>query len=107
MSDHTPGTFRNEDRQLWQACPEDPWSPSIHVTKNGEIGINVGGFVIVKYVEYWHQCVNACKGINPEAVPDLLEALEMIIDPSRGEEFDQYDIDTANEAIAKAKGETS
>ena len=24
------------------------------------------------------QCVNACEGINPEAVPDLLEALERI-----------------------------
>ncbi len=24
-------------------------------------------------------CVNACKGINPEAVPDLLEALQVLL----------------------------
>jgi len=49
-------------------------------------------------------CVNACEGINPEAVPDLLEALRRIvetcnvrIDDPRCDHFD-----AARAAIAKA-----
>ena len=64
------------------------------------------------------QCVNACKGINPEAVPEMLNALKEIASKrvydgwiDRGDKF-QYgyatarkkDIATARAAIAKAKG---
>jgi len=59
-------------------------------------------------------CVNACKGINPEAVPDLLEALERCVSAMCNNDGSQ-DADTENAcavrragvAISIAKGETS
>ena len=47
-------------------------------------------------------CVNACEGIIPEAVPDLLVALEKVI--SRIYLPEEWEQDVAD-AIAKAKGE--
>ena len=45
-------------------------------------------------------CVNACAGINPEAVPDLLEALKSAVAaPVCGNWYEQ-----AAAAIAKAEG---
>jgi len=44
---------KNEDKHLWRKS-EDAYTPSIHVTKSGCIGINVGGHVIVMSVEKWH-----------------------------------------------------
>ena len=56
-------------------------------------------------------CVNACAGINPEAVPDMLEALEStynIIMQNRALGLNQgseyvHIVDHARAAIAKAK----
>lgn len=46
---------RNEDREIWRK--EIPGrGESIHVTKNGMIGINVGGHAVIMSVEKWHQC---------------------------------------------------
>lgn len=63
-------------------------------------------------------CVNACAGINPEAVPDLLAALEPFADlleyPEEATANEDGviqlwvslgDIKSARAAIAKAKGE--
>jgi hypothetical protein len=47
-------TIQNTDRELWRK-EEDYYSPSIHVTEEGAIGINVGGTVIIKEVEEWHK----------------------------------------------------
>jgi len=44
----------NTDIKLWQKEPGNYYSPSIHVTASGAIGINVGGYVIVVPVEQWH-----------------------------------------------------
>ncbi len=58
-------------------------------------------------------CVNACVGIDPEAVPDLLEALETIarLPIARaypdGPCIDHHDMQEVLAAIAKAKGETN
>ena len=49
------GCAENTDRELWRKTPDDYYSPSIHVTEGGGIGITIGGFVIVKSVEWWHQ----------------------------------------------------
>ena len=55
---------KNTDRELWRKVPGDYYSPSIHATEGGGIGINVGGHVIVAPVEKWHEsgelflCVN-------------------------------------------------
>lgn len=51
----------NTDREIWRrdgGDPTDPdnyYQPSIHVTKEGAIGIRVGGTVYVKPIEEWHR----------------------------------------------------
>jgi len=55
-------------------------------------------------------CVTACAGINPEAVPDLLEALCCVVrwhrehDSGAGELFGRDYVTTSILAIAKAEG---
>jgi hypothetical protein len=49
------------------------------------------------------QCWNACLGINPEAVPDLLAALHLIADAHANCGM-TYCQDVASDAIARAKG---
>lgn len=44
----------NTDREIWRQVEGDYYSPSIHVTNGGGVGINVGGKVIVMPVESWH-----------------------------------------------------
>ena len=39
---------------------------------------SIGGFKRVANAARIVACVNACKGINPEAVPDLLAAMETL-----------------------------
>lgn len=46
--------IKNTDRELWRLDPDDYYSPSIHVTESGGIGIDVGGTVIVRPAEEWH-----------------------------------------------------
>jgi hypothetical protein len=45
----------NTDKEIWRRTADDYYSPSIHVTEDNGIGINVGGHVIVKPVEDWHK----------------------------------------------------
>jgi hypothetical protein len=45
---------KNTDRELFREIENDYYSPSIHVTENGSIGINVAGSVIVKSISEWH-----------------------------------------------------
>lgn len=56
-------------------------------------------------------CVNACDGINPEAVPDLLAALLEIAAENEDGLTDQDELircaDIARAAIAKATGQES
>lgn len=44
----------NTDREIWRRKEGDFYSPSIHVTKSGCVGLNVGGHVIVMSAEKWH-----------------------------------------------------
>ena len=46
---------KNTDKEIWREIDEDYYSPSIHVTKQGDIGIDVGGHVIVQSVREWHK----------------------------------------------------
>jgi hypothetical protein len=45
----------NTDRELWREREGDFYANSIHVTADGMIGINVGGFVYVKSLKRWHE----------------------------------------------------
>src|SRR4051812_5176576 len=47
-------------------------------------------------------CVNACKGINPEAVPDMLSALKRLLSGNDMDNADDWNV--ARTAIAKAEG---
>ena len=44
----------NTDKELWREVEGDYYANSIHVTASGEIGINVGGKVIVAKLSDWH-----------------------------------------------------
>jgi len=53
---------QNTDIELWRESPDDYYSPSIHVTQERKIGINVGGHVIVADIRQWHKSMLAIKG---------------------------------------------
>lgn len=46
---------KNTDRELWRESDDrSQCSPTIHVTQDGHIGINVGGTVITRTIREWH-----------------------------------------------------
>jgi hypothetical protein len=47
--------YENTDKEIWREVPEDPYTPSIHVTADGKIGMSLGGTVIVRDIRYWHR----------------------------------------------------
>ena len=53
---------QNTDKEIWRRVPGDFYSPSLHVTKDGRIGINVGGHVFVSQVEKWHEAMRLMQG---------------------------------------------
>lgn len=51
----------NTDRELWRESEGDYYADSIHVNQGGGIGINCGGYVIVKPLRDWHAlAIQAC-----------------------------------------------
>jgi len=79
---HTPEPLaeraaKNTDLELYREPDKtgagDYYSDSIHVTESGGIGINVGGYVIVKPLRDWHACVNAMQGIDEAFMRGVLE----------------------------------
>lgn len=48
----------NTDKELWRKIPNDFYSPSIHVTEKGFIGINCRGHVIVSPIEKWFDALD-------------------------------------------------
>lgn len=46
---------QNTDRELWRLNPDSYYSPSLHVTAGNNIGMNVGGHVVVMPIEIWHE----------------------------------------------------
>ena len=55
MTDPSDIAQQNTDRELWREREGDYYANSIHVTENGGIGINCGGYVIVKPLREWHR----------------------------------------------------
>jgi len=53
-SEPTSNCCKNTDKEIWRQTHEDYYSPSIHVTEQGTIGIKCGGHVIVATVQDWH-----------------------------------------------------
>lgn len=56
----------NRDREIWRQTPEDFYSPSIHVTEFNDIGINVGGYVLVAPIEKWHEAGEKIFAVDPK-----------------------------------------
>jgi hypothetical protein len=46
---------QNTDRELFREVEGDYYSPSLHVTIDGLVGINVGGYVYVMSLREWHK----------------------------------------------------
>ncbi len=53
MSDPTAGA-ENTDRELWREREGDFYADSLFVTKEGGIGMNCGGYVVVMPIRLWH-----------------------------------------------------
>lgn len=60
----------NTDRELWREREDDYYADSIHVTKDGGIGMNVGGSVIVMPVRKWHALAAAQVGGGIGSFPE-------------------------------------
>lgn len=68
------GPFKNTDKELWREDPGNYYSPSLHVTVQGNIGINVGGLVIIMPARSWHELAMkdmkcACGSYTSDHVP--------------------------------------
>ncbi len=59
-------TGKNTDKEIWRRISDDYYSPSIHVTEFGDIGINVGGYVLVAPIENWHDAGDKILTIDPK-----------------------------------------
>lgn len=55
---------KNTDKEIWRKVSGDYYSPSIHVTEHGDIGIAVGGAVLVAPVERWYAAGEAAFCVN-------------------------------------------
>ena len=70
----------NTDRETWREKPGDYYSNSIHVTINGDIGINVGGYVLVAPIREWHKAgVKAFAVKPPQERQDWWKGIKAIV----------------------------
>ena len=87
----TDRVAKNTDRELWREGGGDGngmsyYEPSIHVTEQGGIGINVGGNVHVRQLREWHGL--AAENVEYEAIADaMLDALLLIRENEHGESY--------------------
>jgi len=72
----SPCPVENTDKEIWREKPGDYYSPSIHVTAFGGIGMNVGGHVVVAPIKTWHNCANLLLCVNPNK-PSWMRKLAM------------------------------
>lgn len=98
---HTPEPWYEDDGGIYSACDlrvADTFNTEDPIPEE-EAAANAARIVA---------CVNACAGINPEAVRDLLAALEFYADAARYHEQDGWlaqDLgELARAAVTKAKG---
>lgn len=73
----------NTDRELFREVKDDYYSPSLRVTENGMIGIDVGGFVRVMSLRDWHRMAKIadlslilCKELQSPAMEYLNEHIQ-------------------------------
>lgn len=61
--------YENTDKEIWREIEGEYYSPSIFVTEQGKIGINVGGNVYVQSVEKWHQQADRIVELEKQGEP--------------------------------------
>lgn len=61
----------NTDKELWRETEGDYYANSIHVTKGGGVGINVGGSVRVLTLQQWHEAAAHMFPRYPRKTPNL------------------------------------
>lgn len=76
--DQQGGPCENTDRELWREREGDYYANSIHVTKDGKIGINCGGYVYVMSLGDWHAKATAFENYQriQRALFEFKEVLE-------------------------------
>lgn len=112
---------KNTDVEIWRREPENYYSPSIHVTVNGDIGIDVGGLIFVMSVEKWHKSQASIEELEKELLTlitfsadlqhrleaekaELVEALEMCLNSqARNGHIDSDTYEKARALLAKAE----
>lgn len=52
---NSDNTAENTDIEIWREKDGDYFSPSIHVTRSGNVRIDVSGKVFVKPIKEWHR----------------------------------------------------
>lgn len=61
------GQCENTGREIWRG-PDDgagsAYADSLHITKEGDLGINSGGSVYVKSIHEWHRLAGGPMGIS-------------------------------------------
>lgn len=79
MSEHTPGPWKLQGGVIVNGSMEEsPYSqryPVICRTDNPRLQVAEQNANARRIVD----CVNSCEGINPEAVPELLEACKAVV----------------------------
>lgn len=65
----------NTDVELWREREDDYYANSIHRTAEGAIGINVGGYVIVKTLADWHALARPAPQPSDDAVEKAARAI--------------------------------
>lgn len=67
----------NTDRELYREpkgdLPSDYYAPSIHVTQDGLIGINVGGTVLTMPIREWFERATPPRVLEPPTEPGHVE----------------------------------
>lgn len=91
-------TAENTDKELWRENPGDYYAPSIHVTNEGWIGINVGGKVFVKDVRTWNAMAQDMVNLGQE--------LERITDAAlKNQAVYQQEMNDKSEEISSLKSQ--
>lgn len=90
--DNINNISENTDALLWRDDPDDFYSPSIYVTQDDGIAINVGGHVHVRSVKQWHAMAERLAKLEKvaAALPELIKYGEMLHDAYCGKKLPKF-----------------
>jgi len=72
-----PDACENTDKEIWRGPDEGSgsyYADSLHITKEGALGINCGGYVYVKPIREWHRLAGGPWKILPRSPQGSEEA---------------------------------